>query len=707
LPSRVVGTPLDRLDGPEKVTGAAKYAYEYPADRVSYVAPVQSTVARGRVLSVDDGAALEVDQVLAVLTHKNAPELEASDDHDLAIMQSDAIVYRGQIVAAVVAETPEIAVEAAGLVIVHYEQLQHDVELRADRDDLYAPESMPDTLRPLYPTDSVIGNIDAALQAAPIALDLTYTTPAQHNNPMEPRATQAVWSDDGQGVTIHDTNSGAYFDRNEIAIAFGLDPERVHVIATYVGGQFGSKAGSYPHVILTVMAAKVVNRPAKLALTRQQMFTLAGYRTPTIQRLQLGADLDGTLTAIAHDVIEQTSFVYEYTEKTAVVSRTLYAAPNRRTTHRLARVNLPANSWMRAPGEAPGLFALESAMDELAVAAGVDPIELRVRNEPAVHPESGLPFSSRGLLACMRRGAQRFGWAERDPRTGARREGSWMVGSGVSASTYPCFQFPASAQVRANPGGRYEVRIAASDPGPGSSTVLVQIVADALEVPVETIHLEIGDSSFPPAMGTAGSSGTASWGWAVLEAAQQLRRRLRDEFGGIVPPEGLLAEARIERNPNATRFSMNTFGAQFAEVRVNEDTGEVRVAHLLGVFAAGRIVNPKTARSQFLGGMTFGLSMALHEQSLVDPRDGDFVNHDLAGYHVATSADVDRIEAFWIEEDDLDVNPMGTKGIGEIGNVGTAAAIANAVYHATGVRVRDLPITPEKVLLPLLARGDP
>jgi xanthine dehydrogenase YagR molybdenum-binding subunit len=701
---RAIGAPLNRLDGVKKVTGTAKYAYEYPVEDVAYVFPVQSTIAKGRVTSIDASAARALSGVIAVLWHENAPRLAPLENalpyglpsisQYLGVLQSDAVSFHGQVVAAVVAETLEIARQAANLVAVHYEEQPHEVELHADRRDLYTPEKINGG----YETDTAQGDVEAALASAPISLDHTYTTPAQHNNPLEPHATLAVWSDDGQSVTLYDANQGADWVQSVVATAFGLPLERVRVIAPYVGGGFGSKAFAHPHIIVAVMAAQVAQRPAKLALTRQQMFALAGYRTPTIQRLRLGASDDGRLTAIAHDVVEQTAAVYEMAEQTAVPTRIMYAAPNRRTTHRLARLDLSANWWMRAPGECPGMFALESAMDELAMACGLDPIELRIRNEPAVDPESGRPFSSRGLVVCLREGAQRFGWTRRDPQPRARRDGRWLIGTGVAASTYPSVQFPAAALVQVDRAGHYRVRIAASDIGNGAWTVLTQIAADALEVPPERVHLEIGDSALPKAVGAGGSSGTASWGWAIYNAASALRRRLHEEFGGSVPAGGLEASGTFETNPEAQQYAMHAFGAQFAEVRVHEDTGEVRVPRLLGVFAAGRIVNPQLARSQLLGGMTWGLSMALHEESVLDPHFGDYVNHDFAEYHIATNADVGEIDVTWIEEDDPHVNPMGAKGIGEIGIVGTAAAIANAVYHATGIRVRDLPITLDKLL---------
>jgi xanthine dehydrogenase YagR molybdenum-binding subunit len=694
VPTRVIGAPLDRLDGPEKVRGTATYAFEWPVDRPAYVYPLQASIATGRITGVDAGPASAEPGVLAVLTHQNAPRLASTEDAELAILQSDKVAFRGQFVGGVIAETLEIARYAAGLVRLRYRERPHDVELRADRDDLYAPAE----LNAGFPTDTAQGDADAALATAAVRLDATYTTPMEHNNPMEPHATIAIWTADG--LTLYLSTQGVHGIRRVIAQAFGLDLERVRVISPHVGGGFGSKWVPHADVILAALAAKhLAGRPVKLALTRQQMFSQVGYRTPTIQQIQLGADTGGHLTAIAHDVVEQTAKLKEFAEQTTVPTGTMYAAPNRRTTVRLAALDVPVPDVMRAPGEAPGMFALESAMDELAIACGLDPIELRIRNEPDVDPESGLPFSSRNLVACLQEGARRFGWEQRDPTPRSRRDRGWLVGTGMAASTYPVFQAPGSeATIRVGPDGRYMVLIGASDIGTGTWTALTQIAADALEVPVEDVDLRIGDSVLPVANVAGGSWGITCWGWAIVEAARQLRARLESDHAGAVPPEGLEVTAAMPDNPDVERYSMHSFGAQFAEVRVHEDTGEVRVPRLLGVFAAGRIINAKTGRSQLLGGMTMGLSMALHEDGVLDPLVGQTVTQDFAGYHVAANADVGSIEVAFLDEDDPYVNPMGSKGIGELGIVGTAAAVANAAYHATGIRVRDLPITPDKLL---------
>jgi xanthine dehydrogenase YagR molybdenum-binding subunit len=684
-----VGADVARADGPQKVTGSAAYAYEHPLTDPAYAVPVLSTVARGRVTAIDVAAASALPGVLAVLTPETVPPLADVSDREFAILQSPEVRFRGQIVAAVVAESLEVAGEAAALVRVSERAARHSVALRLDHPALYAPQ----TVNPAYATDTAQGDVAAGLRAAETTIEAVYSTPMEHNNPLEPHTSVALWRD-GR-LTLHESTQSVHGVRDAIGRVFGLAPEKVDVSAPFVGGGFGSKGTIHAHTVLAVMAARAVpGRPVKLALTRPQMFALAGHRTPTIQRVRLGADAGGRLVALSHDVWEHTSTIKEYAEQTATVSRMMYATPNRSTSHRLAPLDVPVPSWMRAPGEAPGMYALECAMDELAVALGIDPIELRVRNDPPVDPESGLPWSSRNLVACLREGARRFGWTDRAPQPRARRDGRWLVGLGVAASTYPRFLTQGSqAQIEALDGGRYAVRIGAMDVGTGTWTALAQIAAEALDVPLERITLQIGDTATPYSHVPGGSAGIASWGSTLVAAAAAFRARF-----GADPAAGDAVVAGTPEIPAEDAYSMHAFGAHFVEARVDADTGEVRVPRMLGVFAAGRIVNPRTARSQLIGGMTFGLSMALLEDGVIEPHVGGVVTDDLADYHIPSHADVGDLDAAWIEEIDPHVNPLGTKGIGEIGIVGSAAAVANAVFHATGVRVRDLPITPDKLL---------
>ncbi|HZO92374.1 MAG TPA: xanthine dehydrogenase family protein molybdopterin-binding subunit [Candidatus Baltobacteraceae bacterium] len=692
IATRTIGAPLDRIDGPLKVTGAAKYAFEYPVRDGSYLGITQSTIAKGRIAGIETDAVRAMPGVVAVVTHENAVRIDAPEDEALRVLQTDRVAYYGQVVAAVVAETLEIAHEAAAHIVVRYAQEPHDVVLSADRTDLYKPEKV----NAGFPTDTEEGDVETALRRAHVTHEAVYTTPYYHNNPMEMHATVATWSDDG--LTLYDSNQGPHGILSDVAKAFGLPEQRVRIIAPYVGGGFGSKAFTHPHVILTAMAAKIAGRPVKCCLTRHQMFSLVGYRTPTIQRFRLGADGDGKLIAVAHDVVEQTSTIEEYAEQTATATRIMYRGENRHTTHRLAKLDVPTPTIFRAPGETPGVYALECAMDEMAQRCLIDPVEFRIRNEPEVDPESKRPWSSRGLVQCLREGARRFGWDGRDPAPGPHRRGRWYVGMGVASSTYPTRRRPSQAQIRVEADGRYRVLIDASDIGTGTWTALTQIAADALGVGTERIELRIGDSALPKAPGAGGSMGIVSWGSAICDAAEKMKARLRDDYGGRIPPDGLSVDGSTGKNPLAEKYAMHAFGAQFAEVRVDAATGEVRVPRLLGVFAVGKIVNAKTGRSQLIGGMTMGLSMALHEETALDPHYGHFANHDLAEYHVAVNADACDIDAIWIDEDDPYVNPMGAKGIGEIGMTGTAAAIANAVHHATGIRVRDLPIRLDKLL---------
>lgn len=688
LRAAVTGRAVPRLEGPAKVAGTAPYAYEHPVERPLHLYGVQATVGRGRIRAVEAAHALATDGVVAVLTHENAGRLPGVDDAELAVLQSPDVAFRGQFVAGVVAETPETAREAARLLHIEYEPATHDAELRADRDDLYKP----DHVNPGYPTDTEDGDVESALAAAPVRIDRTYSTPWQHNNAMEPHTVIAQWRD-GK-LTLHDSTQGVHRVRTAVAAAFGLAPDDVRVIAPHVGGGFGAKGTPHAHVILAALAAQFADgRPVKFPVTRQQLFAVAGYRTPTVQRMRIGADRDGRIVALAHDVIEQTSRIKEFAEQTATPSRMMYRAATRRTTHRLAALDVPVPSWMRAPGVTPGMYALESAMDELAEACGLDPIELRMRNEPERDPDSGKPWSSRNLAGCLREGARRFGWDGRSMPRRRRVDDAW-VGLGVAAATYPArVRTGSTAVVRYGADGRYRVHIGAVDIGTGTWTALSQIAADALGCPLDAVDLAIGDTALPEAVLAGGSMGLASWGSTVVAAAREFRARF-----GTEPAVGDEASADTPQDAADADYALHSFGAHFAEVRVDAITGEVRAPRMLGVFSVGRIVNPMTARSQLVGGMIMGLSMALHEEGVLDPRFGHVVNHDLAEYHIAANADVGEIDAIWLDEHDPHANPMGIHGIGEIGIVGAAAAIGNAVYNATGIRVRDLPITADKLL---------
>ncbi|MEV7082712.1 xanthine dehydrogenase family protein molybdopterin-binding subunit [Streptomyces sp. NPDC093516] len=695
------GVPAERREGREKVSGTARYAAEFPLPRRAQAWPVPASVARGRVTGIDTAAALAVPGVLYVLTHENAPRLREPDDATLAVLQNPRVPHRGWFVALVVAETLEAARAGAAAVRVDYDAEEHDVVLGASHPGLYVPEEA----NAGQPAVREQGDPDGAFASSPVRVDVAYRVPPLHNHPMEPHTSTARW-EDGR-LLVHTSSQGAHAVRAVLASLFGLPEERIVVTAEHVGGGFGSKGTPRPDVVLAAMAARRTGRPVTVAFPRRFLPAVVGHRAPTLHRLRLGAGADGRLSSLTHEVATHTSRVKEFVEQAAVPARVMYAAPHRRTLHRVAALDVPSPSWMRAPGEAPGMYALESAMDELAGALGMDPVELRVRNEPDVEPDSGRPFSSRHLVECLREGARRFGWEDRDPRPGSDREGALLRGTGVAAATYPVMASPSTAEARALPDGAFLVRIDATDIGTGARTVLAQVAADALDVPPERVRIEIGSTELPSAPLAGGSSGTASWGWAVHEACTRLARRLAGHTGPL-PERGIEAQADTTGTADAeSAWARHAFGAHFAEVAVDTVSGEVRVTRLLGVYAAGRILNPRTARSQFVGGMTMGLGMALTEGSTMDAAFGDFVESDLASYHVPVHADVAEIEAHWLDEDDPRLNPMGSKGIGEIGIVGTAAAIGNAVHHATGVRFRELPLTPDRVLTGLLAHETP
>ncbi|MFJ9096923.1 xanthine dehydrogenase family protein molybdopterin-binding subunit [Streptomyces sp. NPDC102405] len=691
--TNAVGTAHTRVEGRDKVTGAARYAGEIPFADLAHGWLVLSTVARGRVRSVDTADVLAMPGVVAVLHHGNAPRVETGyvgllgvPDPTVTVFQHDRVPHAGWPVALVVAETAEQAREAAEALVVHYEQEPHDVDFADEHPDAYPVD---------FHGPAVIekGDLEAELAASAVVVDVEYTTPEEHHGMMEPHAATARW--DGGRLEVVDSNQGTFWVASELAQMFSLDPSAVRVRSEHVGGGFGSK-GIRAHQVAAVMAATELQRPVRVVMTRRQMFSLTGYRSPTRQRLRLGADADGRLRALEHRSLSATSTVHEFIETAAGPARTMYGADAHHTANRLVRLDVPTPTFMRAPGEAPGSFALESAMDELAEKCGLDPIELRVRNDPETGPVSGLPFSGRNLIACFREGASRFGWADRDPRPGLRREGRWLLGTGTAAASFPAGAGPSTAAVTAQADGTFTVGVNAADIGTGARTALTLVAADALRTATENVRVRIGDSDLGPAFIAGGSMGTRSWAWAVMAAAEELRERLA--LGADIPPEGITVRSDTTEAIGAlAQKERHSFGAQFAEVAVDPATGEVRVRRMLGIFAAGRIVNPLTARNQFVGGMTWGISMALHEEAVRDRASGGHYGADLAGYHVAAHADVPAIEADWIDDPDPD-DPVGIKGIGEIGIVGAAAAIANAVWHATGVRHRNLPIRPDRVL---------
>jgi xanthine dehydrogenase YagR molybdenum-binding subunit len=570
---------------------------------------------------------------------------------------------------------------------VHYDQEPHDVGFAAEHPNAYDAGA-------IGPAVTGKGDLEAELAASAVVVDAEYSTPEQHPSPMEPHAVTARW--DGGRLDVVDSNQSTMVVAGELAHLFSLDPAAVRVRSEHVGGGFGGKVSVHGHQVAAVMAATVLQRPVRVVMTRRQMFSLAGYRSPTTHRVRLGADADGRLRALEHRSQSLTSTVHQFVEAAVGPARVRYDADAHHTAHRVVRLDVSTPTFMRAPGEAPGSFALESAFDELAEKLGIDPIELRARNEPERGPVSGLPFANRNLRACFREGARRFGWADRDPRPGMRRDGRWLLGTGMAAASFSARARPSTAAVTAEADGTYTVKVNATDIGTGARTALTLVAADALEVAADRVRVRLGDSDLGPATFAGSSAGTRSWSWAVTLAAEELRQRLA--LGETVPAEGITVRSDSSAAVGAlAQKERHAYGAQFAEVAVDPATGEVRVRRMLGIFAAGRIVNPLTARSQFIGAMVWGISMALHEEAVRDQASGGHYGADLAGYHVAAHADVPAVEADWVDDDDPE-DPVGIKGIGEIGIVGAPAAVANAVWHATGVRHRHLPIRPDRVL---------
>jgi xanthine dehydrogenase YagR molybdenum-binding subunit len=732
----ILGRPLKRVDGALKVAGGARYAYEYAAHgKAAYGFIVGASIATGRIICIDSSEALRAPGVLLVVTHLDAPKQAAYVTSDQAVQRGgnaysvarpfladDKVRYYGEPVAFVVATTFEQARDAAARVKILYEQGQAPrgrVKTEAVRS--FAPKDSHGFIA----TDSTVGDFAAAFETAPVKIDATFDTPFQHHHAMEPHASMAVWN--GDSVTVYVSTQKPSDCRSVIASTLQIPLEKVRVVCKFVGGGFGGKLATEADAVLSALAARKLGLPVKTAFTRQQVVVNSSHRTESIQRVRLGAGRDGRLTAIAHEVLEHTSTFDVFCEQAADSTRNLYAAPNRLTTHRVVRLDLPTPGDMRAPGDAIGTLAFEQAMDELAYRTNLDPIELRVRNEPVVHPETGKPFSTRRkLVECYREGARLFGWERRASRPGTLREDRWLIGYGMAASIRANYAIRSRAKARLAPNGQLTVQTAMSDPGTGTYTILTQIGAESMGLPVDMVTAEIGNSDMPPSPGSGASWGAGSSGSGVYYACMALRRRLAQAaglsdpallsikdanvtFGGHTrpiealmaeyAPNGIEADGEYVPGPEMQDYSQNCYGACFAEVAVNIDSGEPRLRRMLGVFAVGRVLNARTARSQIIGAMIGALGGTLHEEGVVDERYALFVNNDLASYHVPAHADVADVDAVFLSDLDDKSNPLKSKGVGELGMCGSGASVANAIYNACGVRVRSYPITLDKLIL--------
>jgi xanthine dehydrogenase YagR molybdenum-binding subunit len=728
-----IGTPTSRVDGHAKVTGAAKYAGELNAPGLAYGSVVTSTIPKGRIAHIDASEALRVDGVIEVLTHQNRPPMTSTDaayKDDVAPdsgapfrpLYDDRIKFSGQPVALVVAQDWEIARFAASLVRVEYEAEAHITDLLLRRDQAFEIE------RPAKPR----GNAAKAFTAAEVRHQGDYYIPVEHHNPMELFASTVMW-DGGGKLTIYDKTQGVQNVQRYLCCVFDMAAEDVRVVSPFVGGAFGSGLRPQYNVALAVLAARALERSVRLVLTRQQMYTL-GYRPGTIERVALGAKADGTLDAVTHDAIAMTSQYEDFARNDISWADGLYKCANAKYTHKLARLDLSTPSDMRAPGAASGVYALECAMDELAIALALDPLELRHRNYSDREQSDDIPFSSKKLRECYRQGAEAFGWAKRDPQPRAMRDGSELVGWGMATGIWEALQMKIAVRIVLTANGHAEVACATSDIGTGTYTIMAQVAADMLGLPLDNISIKLGDSTLPQAPVEGGSWIAASVSNAIATTCDAVRQELLrlaktmpgSPLAGAKPNDVTLADGKIVSNQDASHavsiaaamrhgtvdrivqeqvtdfaddgsHAHNTHSAIFAEVKVDEELGVIRVTRVVSAVAAGRILNTKTARSQIMGGVVWGIGMALHEETLIDHAFGRIVNADLAGYHVPVNADVHDIEVIFVDEPDDKINALGIKGVGEIGIVGVAAAIANAIYHATGKRVRDLPITLDKL----------
>jgi xanthine dehydrogenase YagR molybdenum-binding subunit len=728
-----IGTPTSRVDGHAKVTGAAKYAGEFNTGGLVYGAVVASTIAKGRIVSIDVSDALRVEGVLDILTHEHRPPMaraNAAYKDDVAPeegspfrpLYDDKIKFSGQPIALVLAEAWEIARFAASLLRIEYKEADFVTDLQAQRDKAFV---VPKPEKPR-------GNADRAYAAAAVRHEAEYFIPTEHHNPMELYAATAMWHGDGK-LTVYDKTQGVQNVQRYLCAIFDLKPDDLRVISPFVGGAFGSGLRPQYEAVLAVLAARALQRSVRLVLTRQQMYGL-GHRPASIGRLALGAATDGTLQAITHEAIAATSQYEDFSRNDTGWSGQLYKSANAKYVHRLARLDLPTPCDMRAPGAASGVYALECAMDELAVALKLDPVELRLRCYSDRDQHEDLPYTSKALRECYRQGAAAFGWDERKPEPRSMRDGSELVGWGMATGIWEALQMESAVRIVLTANGYAEVACAFSDIGTGTYTIMAQVAADLLGLPLDNITVRLGDSTLPQAPVEGGSWTAASVSHAIAKTADAVRSKLLRvaktmpgssladaKPGDVALVDGKIAHKketsravsiadamrhgkidRIERESTNTfadgqSHARNTHSAIFAEVKIDEELGVIRVTRVVSAVAAGRILNTKTAHSQVMGGVVWGIGMALHEETLVDHAFGRVMNANIAEYHVPVNADVHDVKVIFVDEPDDIINPLGIKGVGEIGIVGVAAAIANAVYHATGKRVRDLPITLDKL----------
>ncbi|MBP2302661.1 xanthine dehydrogenase family protein molybdopterin-binding subunit [Azospirillum picis] len=715
-PAPTVGTAQPRIDGPRKVSGTARYAAEHFPEGLAHGVLLRAPIGCGRITGVDAEAALAMPGVLALIRDERLIRNGGDFAGAAAPVQGvDEVAYFGQPIGVVVADSPERARAAALSVKVTYEAAPGVFDMEAARGTALPPT---DDIYGLFLIHTEQGDVDRTAHEAAALVDAVWRTPSQSHAAMEPHASVAVWQD-GR-LTLHASYQSPVVTRDQLATVMGLQPSEVRILSPFVGGGFGGKLGVMPEAVAAAIAARHLGRPVKVVMTRQQVFETTGRRPMTHQRVRLAADAAGRLTVLQHETITDQLAGEVFFEPAGLATHLLYAGENRLVDHKVVRTNKLLGVSMRAPGEAIGQLALECAMDELAEALDLDPIELRLRNEPERHPELGIPFSSRALVDCLRHGADRFGWASRNRVPGGLRDGEWLVGHGMAAAARGNLFGPSRARVRIDAGGRVMVETEMTDIGTGTYTVLAQIAADLLGVPLARVEVRLGDTDDPASAGSGGSWGAATSGSAVYAACAELRARLAAAAGlpadtltfadGMVTAsgfrrpiaelvgDGLSVEGSVQPGESNSRFNQTSYGAHFCEVRVHAVTGELRVARWNSVFAAGRILNRQTATSQAIGGVVFGIGGALTEELVHDPRSGKVVNRDLGEYHVPVHADIPPIDVHFLEERDPVANPLLAKGVGELGVCGSGAAVANAVYNATGVRVRDFPITLDKVL---------